>query len=124
MGGAAALVWIALAQTGAQPNSQPNPYRTVEGWFHLPEGRSMGSTSAVDVDPQGHNWVAERCGVSSCAGSTLAPVLEFEPSGRLLKKLGRWNFYLPAWYCHRPGGKYLDYRRPGKGRQRAPGFQV
>jgi NHL repeat len=88
MGGAAALVWMALAQTGAQPNSQPNPYRTVEGWFHLPEGRSMGSTSAVDVDPQGHIWVGERCGVNSCAGSTLAPVLEFEPSGRLLKSWG------------------------------------
>jgi NHL repeat len=48
----------------------------------------MGSTSAVDVDPQGHIWVGERCGVNSCAGSTLAPVLEFEPSGRLLKSWG------------------------------------
>src|ERR1017187_7361215 len=79
----------AFPQAGAQPNSQPNPYRTVEHWFSLPEGRTMGSTSSVFVDPGGHVWVAERCGVNSCAGSTLAPVLEFDPSGKLLKSWER-----------------------------------
>jgi hypothetical protein len=91
---AAALAATLLAQDG-NPNSQPNPYRTVQGWFQLPEGRTMGSTSAVDVDSQGHIWVAERCGVNSCAGSSLAPVLEFEPSGRLLRSWGAGMFIFP-----------------------------
>src|SRR5947207_153785 len=41
--------------------AQPNPYRTVEHWFQLPEERKMGSTSAVAVAANGHVWVAERC---------------------------------------------------------------
>ena len=40
-------VW---AQAGAPPNSQPNPYRTVENWFKLPEGRTWGSASAIDIE--------------------------------------------------------------------------
>ena len=83
------------AQSGPVPNSQPNPYRTVEGWFQLPEGRTMGSTSAVTVAADGHIWVADRCGVNSCAGSDLAPVLEFAPSGKLLRSLGAGMFVFP-----------------------------
>jgi sugar lactone lactonase YvrE len=79
----------------AQPNSEPNPYRTVEHWFTLSEGRTMGSTSAVFVAPSGHIWVAERCGVNSCANSDLAPVLEFDPSGKLLKSFGSGMFIFP-----------------------------
>ncbi|HEY7387833.1 MAG TPA: peptidyl-alpha-hydroxyglycine alpha-amidating lyase family protein [Bryobacteraceae bacterium] len=90
----AALAATLLAQDG-NPNSQPNPYRTVQGWFQLPDGRTMGSTSAVDVDSQGHIWVAERCGANSCAGSSLPPVLEFEPSGRLLRSWGAGMFIFP-----------------------------
>src|SRR5580704_19253950 len=86
--GIAALLAMSLGtafpQAGAPPNSQPNPYRTVEHWFTLPEGRTMGSTSSVFVAPGGHIWVADRCGVNSCANSELAPVLEFDPSGKLL----------------------------------------
>jgi len=39
----------ALVQADAAPNSQPNPYRTIENWAKLPEGRTWGSTSAVDL---------------------------------------------------------------------------
>src|SRR6202521_2331145 len=92
-----ALVTLIAAESRAyaQPNSQPNPYRTVEHWFTLPEGRTMGSTSAVFVAPSGHLWVAERCGVNSCTGSDLAPVLEFDPSGKLLKSFGAGMFLFP-----------------------------
>src|SRR5437763_15343374 len=90
-----AAVWLVNAQPDAPPNSQPNPYRTVEHWFTLPEGRSMGSTSAVFVAPSGHIWVAERCGVNSCANSDLAPVMEFDPSGKLLKSFGSGMFNFP-----------------------------
>ena len=85
----------AYAQANAQPNSQPNPYRTVERWFQLPEGRTMGSSSAVFVAPSGHIWIAERCGVNSCAGSNLPPVLEFDPSGKLLTSFGAGMFIFP-----------------------------
>ena len=53
----------ALAQPGATPNSQPNPYRTVENFFKMPEGRVWGSTSAVDLDRDGHIWEIGRAHV-------------------------------------------------------------
>jgi sugar lactone lactonase YvrE len=86
---------LAAGSGSAQPNSQPNPYRTVEHWFRLPVGRTMGSTSAVFVAPNGHIWVAERCGVNSCAGSELPPVLEFDREGILLKSFGAGMFVFP-----------------------------
>ena len=76
----AVLAASLAAQKDAQPNSQPNPYRTVEKWFTLPEGRTMGSSSAVFPAPNGNLWIAERCGVNSCANSDLNPVLEFDRS--------------------------------------------
>jgi sugar lactone lactonase YvrE len=98
MGGVVAFIGgsqAVVSHANAQPNSQPNPYRTVENWFKLPEGRTMGSTSAVFVAPSGHIWIAERCGVNSCAGSLLAPVLEFDSSGKLLKSFGEGMFIFP-----------------------------
>src|SRR5687768_10526576 len=48
-------------------NDLPNPYNTIEGWAKMPEGRTWGSTSAVDIDRDGKSiWVAERCQVNSC----------------------------------------------------------
>jgi NHL repeat len=78
------------AQAGMAPtNSLPNPYRTIEGWARMPEGRTWGSTSAVDVDLDGTSiWVAERCGANSCTGSMLPSVLKFDSTGRLVKSFG------------------------------------
>ncbi|SRR5579871_562742 len=92
--GLAACIAVS-AMAFAQPNSEPNPYRTVEHWFTLPDGRTMGSTSAVFVAPSGHIWVAERCGANSCAGSNLDPVLEFDATGKLLKSWGAGMFLFP-----------------------------
>jgi hypothetical protein len=40
-------------------NDLPNPYQTVENWARMPEGRTWGSTSAVDIDRDGTSiWVA------------------------------------------------------------------
>ena len=75
--------------------AQPNPYRTVEHWFTLPEGRTMGSTSSVFVAPGGHIWVAERCGANTCADSSVPPILEFDESGKLLKSFGANLFVFP-----------------------------
>src|ERR1700676_5482323 len=79
----------------AQDNSQPNPYRTVENWAKLPEGRTWGSTSAVDVDRNGNIWVGERCGRNSCVGRPDAPILKFDPSGKLVTSFGEGMFVFP-----------------------------
>jgi sugar lactone lactonase YvrE len=87
------VVLIAISE--ATVHGQDNPYRVIEGWAKLPEGRSWGSTAAVDVDANDHIWVAERCGANSCADSKLDPVLEFDPSGKLLKSFGAGLFVFP-----------------------------
>jgi sugar lactone lactonase YvrE len=85
-----ALAAMAHAQVDVKPvNSLPNPYETVTGWARLPEGRTWGSTSAVEIDRDGKTiWVAERCGVNSCADSMLDPILHFDASGKLIKSFG------------------------------------
>ena len=116
----AALIAATLGRSYAQPNSEPNPYRTVEHWFTLPEGRTMGSTSAVWVAPSGHIWVAERCGANSCRDSNLAPVLEFDPSGKLLKSFGEGMFVFPhGIWIERDGTIWLTDGQAanGKGHQ-------
>ena len=68
--GSIALAAVAAGAIGLAQNSQlPNPYRAEHGWARMPEGRVWGSTSAVDIDRDGHIWVAERCGANTCAGS-------------------------------------------------------
>jgi len=84
---------VASALAGQQPveptNSAPNPYKTIEGWAKLPEGRTWGATSAVDIDKDGTSiWVAERCGANSCATSQLPAILKFDSSGTLVKSFG------------------------------------
>jgi len=78
-------VW---AQTIPVPNSQPNPYQSVVRWGQLPAGRVWGNTSAIDVDAQGHVWVADKCGTTSCTGRTEHPIMEFDASGALLRSFG------------------------------------
>jgi sugar lactone lactonase YvrE len=118
----------ASAQGPAPTNDLPNPYRTVEGWAKLPDGRTWGSTSAVAIDRDGKSiWVAERCGANSCAGSTLDPVLEFDASGNLVRHFGAGMLVAPhgifidrddnVWVvdcaCTGGGGR-------GRGAQQAP----
>lgn len=75
--------------TTAPLNELPNPYRTIEGWAKMPEGRTWGSTSAVAIDNDGTSiWVAERCGANNCVGSSLDPVLHFDAKGNLLQHFG------------------------------------
>jgi sugar lactone lactonase YvrE len=95
---AAAFLSLAAAlQPAIEPiNDPPNPYRAIDGWGELPPGRTWGSTSAVDIDPDGRSvWVAERCGANSCAGSDLPVVLKFDSSGKLLKSFGGGMFIFP-----------------------------
>jgi hypothetical protein len=111
------------------PNDLPNPYRTVTGWAQLPDGRKWGSTSGVAIGPDGNIWTYDRCGGNSCADSNLAPILEFEPSGKLLKNFGAGMFILPhgifadkdgnVWVTDGVGGLATsdDAGKHGKGHQ-------
>ena len=86
----------ATAKPAAPVNSLPNPYRSVENWARMPEGRTWGASAGVYVDPTGTSvWVAERCGANSCVGSDLPPILHFDMSGRLLKAFGAGMFVFP-----------------------------
>src|ERR1700674_691405 len=92
----------AMADAQADPNSAPNPYRTVENWAKLPEGRTWGQVISADVDRDGKSiWVVERCGGTSCANSSLTPVLKFDSSGNLVKSFG-------AGMIVRPHGLFID----------------
>jgi len=95
----ALLAAPALAQRGAtgpaehanqKPiNHLPNPYETVRNWGTLPDGRTWGSVSAVDVDVDGrHVWAGDRCGANSCAGSNLDPIVKLDPDGKPVLAFG------------------------------------
>ena len=47
-------------------NDLPNPYEAVRNWGTLPDGRTWGSTGAINVDRDGASiWAVERCGSHS-----------------------------------------------------------
>lgn len=70
-------------------NHLPNPYETVRDWGVLPNGRTWGSVSAINVDIDGiHIWAGDRCGTNSCAGSDVDPIVRLDPQGRVVASLG------------------------------------
>lgn len=87
----------------------PNPYRLVPDWPTLParvkgpNGRKWGEVIRVHVAPNGNIWVFHRCfndqpnGDATCLnrGEANPPILEFDPTGRLLKSLGVGLFAKP-----------------------------
>lgn len=98
--------------------AQGNPYTAVENWAQMPAGRTWGSTSAVDIDPDGASvWVAERCGRNSCVGSDLPTILKFDPSGRLVRSFGAGMFVFPhGMHVDREGNVWVtDGVPPGAG---------
>ena len=84
-----------IAMSGTSTYAQPNPYRLVEPWAKLPSGRTWGYVNGAAVDREGNIWTFERCGGYTCAGSNLAPLLKFDPSGNLLKSFGAGMFVFP-----------------------------
>ena len=70
-------------------NHLPNPYETVRDFGTLPDGRTWGSVSALNVDIDGvHIWVADRCGSNSCAESNVDPIVKMDPEGNVVKSFG------------------------------------
>src|SRR6266508_4211553 len=115
----------AYTQGNVQPvNDLSNPYATVENWAKMPEGRTWGATSAVDIDPDGKSiWVAERCGANTCVGSNLPTVLKFDASGKLVKSFGEGMFVFPhGIHVDRNGNVWVtDGIPPGAAAQAAVG---
>ena len=112
---------VPRAQTPAQAqiepsNTAPNPYETVEGWAKMPEGRTWGATSAVDIDKDGRSiWVGERCAANTCLVnratgemSPLDPILKFDSSGKLVKSFGAGTMVFPhGMHVDRDGNIWL-----------------
>ncbi len=85
-----------IVMYGVAARAQDNPYRSVDGWAQLPQGREWGSTSAVHPARDGTIWVAERCGQNSCVGrEDVPPILLFDSSGKLLKSFGEGMLVWP-----------------------------
>ena len=92
-----------------KPTWLPNPYRLVPDWPTLPasmkgpNGRRWGEVIRVNVGPNGSIWVFHRCfhdkpsGDATCLnrGEDNPPILEFSPSGTLLRRLGVGLFAHP-----------------------------
>lgn len=92
-----------------KPSTLPNPYRLAPDWPTLPatmkgpSGKKWGEVIRVHVAPNGNIWVFHRCfndkpsGDATCLnrGDANPPILEFSPSGRLLRSLGVGLFAHP-----------------------------
>jgi DNA-binding beta-propeller fold protein YncE len=123
----AAIIAAAISLQAQRPptNDLPNPYRTVANYFKMPEGRTWGSTSAVDVDHDGKSiWVGERCGANTCLDSKLDPILKFDASGKLVKSFGAGTMIFPhGMHVDKDGNIWVtdgQDNRPRRARGAAP----
>ncbi len=76
----------------------------VENWSTLPKnmnGGRWGELIRADIDPKSNIWVFHRCFntepacSATCVGRPDPPILEFDPSGKLLASFGVGMFALP-----------------------------
>src|SRR6266852_5251898 len=98
-----------------KPTGLPNPYRLVKDWPTLPKsmnGGRWGEVIRVHVHSDGNIWVFHRCfntvppGHATCIGrgDSNPPILEFDPSGKLLKSFGVGLFAYPHGFTIDGGG--------------------
>ena len=78
-------------------NYRPNPYQVVRDWGHLPDERTWGSVSAINVDIDGrHIWAGDRCGTNSCATTpNVDPIVKLDPYGNVVQALGAGQILWP-----------------------------
>jgi DNA-binding beta-propeller fold protein YncE len=98
--GAASVLLLCATTALAQP--LPNPYRLVDGWAKLPDGRQIGAVGDVDVDVDGrHIWAVLRCDAGGeafgyeCLESNLDVVVKFAPDGTAVETFGGGLFIWP-----------------------------
>jgi len=117
---AAAMIAV-LSVAGREASAQSNPYQLVPNWAKLNGGRKFGSVIGAGVDRKGNIWAFDRCGADNCADSNLAPILEFDPSGKLVKSFGAGLIVLPhGFYVDRDGNIWTT---DGMGKE-GKGYQV
>ena len=80
---AVSLIFLTTAVAAAQAPEVSSPYRAIDAWGQLPAGMAWGQVSGVELDAQGNIWVIHRAE---------PPILQFDPSGRLLRSFGRGMF--------------------------------
>ena len=80
----------------------PNPTgEALLNWAKLPDDREWGSTAGIDIGPDGHVWVYDRCGGLALAGGCEEnpdrdPIFKFDKdSGAILAQFGKGLFVLP-----------------------------
>src|SRR6202049_4520559 len=102
---------VAFAQvTAASTNNLPNPYRSVENWAQLPSNIQWAQVISVDPDTHGNIWVFHRSEPN---------ILEFDPSGKLLKSFGTGFVQAHGMAIDRDGNVWVTdaQAKDGKGQQ-------
>ena len=120
--GMTALVALSGERIFAQandPNAYPNPYQLQENWAKLPPGRTWGSTIGIEIDPDGKSlWTFDRCAAANCRGSTLDPIMKFDPNGVMQIKFGGGMVNDPhGFHVDREGSVWVSdtFAEAGKG---------
>ena len=115
----AAMLAASLNRASAQaadPNSAPNPYRMLDKWEQLPEGRKLGSSIGIEIDHSDGKslWVFDRCGTAdSCTGSKVDPIWKFDSTGKVVVNFGGGMFNVPhGFYVDKDGNAWTT---DGKG---------
>ena len=106
----------------------PNSSQTVIlDWPPLPDGRTWGATAGIDVGPDGHLWVKDRCGSNGIAGgcdvTEVDPILKLDrETGEVLTSVGAGRFITPhalafdsrvRLFVADRGNHRIQYFRPG-----------
>ena len=135
-----ALSLVASLDGGAvRAQVLPNPYRIVDGWAQLPNGRPMGAVGKAAIDRDGrHIWAVVGASAladparfgDECRDSKTDSVYKFGPDGKVVASFGGGMFIWPHGLGDRSGRQRLGHRcgrrQPdAEGRQaRAAGRQV
>ena len=100
---AALVAGIALATATLLAQALPNPYRMVDGWAQLPNGRPIGAVGKVTIDRDGrHVWAIIRCEPlpdpsrfgDECRDSKADTVYRFSPEGKVVTSFGGGGMFI------------------------------
>jgi DNA-binding beta-propeller fold protein YncE len=83
-------VRVSAAQADRATLPPPPTFRVDPAWPTIPNNWQLGQVSSVSIDGQDHVWVLQRPGTLEASEKPRAapPLLEFDPSGRLVQAWG------------------------------------
>jgi DNA-binding beta-propeller fold protein YncE len=93
----AALATTAAVQTAIAQIGLPDPFGPPQRqWARLPDGHAWGTTAGIEIGPHGEIWAIDRCGGTTCDGSSRAAVHQIDPkTGKPLRSIGAGLFAFP-----------------------------